>query len=192
MEEIKVLMGKIPIILSAPHSVAQFREGRTKYQETGTEEIVEILNNELNTYGIYKIKEGKNDPNWDEKCEYKDLVAKIVKENEIKLLMDFHGMAESRIQNICIGTGEGNNIYGRNDLVDKLKDCFERNGIDNVTIDDPFNAVYENTVSARTARVCKIPTIQVEINWRYRRKAEKLRQVEQALKEYIREIIDTL
>lgn len=192
MEEIKVLMGEIPVILSAPHSVAQFREGKTKYQEKGTEEIVENLNKEIKTYGIYKIKEGKNDPNWDEKCEYKDLVEKLVKENNIKLLIDFHGMAEFRTQNICIGTGKGKNIHDRDDLVIRLKEMFEENHIDNVTIDDPFSAEFENTISARIAKNCNIPTIQVEINWRYRKEIDKLREVEDVIKKFVKAIVDSL
>lgn len=165
----EVINGKEKIILSAPHSVKHIREKSVRPRETKTGTIVRVLSKKYNTYGIYKIsKNCNNDANWDKKCEYKEYIKSKVKKEKIKALIDFHGMAAHREQDICIGINEGENIYGNYDIVNYMIDIFHKYGFKNVTVDKPFNARYEYCVSNFIAKECKIPTFQIEINLKYR------------------------
>ena len=168
-DSFNVIRGKEKIILSAPHNVKHTRKNSVRPRETKTGTIVRTLSKKYNTYGIYKnSKDCNNDANWDEKCEYKEYIKNIVKKEKIKALIDFHGMAAHREQDICIGINNGKNIYGNYDIVSGMVEIFNKYGFKNVTIDNPFNAGYEYCVSNYIAKECNIPTFQIEINLKYR------------------------
>lgn len=165
---IKIIEGKKKILLSAPHSVLHMRENSIRPKETKTGVIVRTLSNKCKVYGIYKLKNELNDANWDKHCNYKTKVKEIVDKERIKALIDFHGMAAHREQDICIGINNGQNIFGYDDIVKEMISIFKKYGFNNVTIDEPFNAKYEYCVSSYIARGCRTPTFQIEINLRYR------------------------
>lgn len=167
-ESIKIIKGKEKIILSAPHSVLHMRENAIRPKEIRTADIVKKLATKRKVYSIYKIKNENNDANWDEKCEYKETLKKIIESEKIKALIDIHGMASFREQDICIGINAGKNIYGKHKLVQYMINIFNKYGFKNVTIDEPFGAKNENCVSTYIAKKCKIPTFQIEINLKYR------------------------
>ena len=52
----------------------------------------------------------------------------ILKENNIKYLLDLHVMANFRHQDICIGTGLGKNIHNKVKLLKDMEDKFIENG----------------------------------------------------------------
>lgn len=165
----EVIERKEKILLSAPHNAKHIREKCIRPRETKTGVIVKTLSKKYNTYGIYKTStDCNNDANWDEKCLYKKEIKKIVEKEKIKCLIDFHGMAAHREQDICIGINGGKNIYKNNDIVNYMIETFRKYGFKNVTIDEPFGAVHEYCVSTYIARECKIPTFQIEINLKYR------------------------
>lgn len=168
-DSFEVIIGKEKIILSAPHNVKHIRENSVRPRETRTGIMVKVLSKKYNTYGIYKNnKDCNNDANWDEKCEYKEYIKDMVKKEKIKVLIDFHGMAAHREQDICIGINNGENIYGNYDILNCMVDKFHKYGFKNVTIDIPFKAGYKYCVSNYIARECNIPTFQIEINLKYR------------------------
>ena len=168
-DSFEVINGIEKIILSAPHNVKHIRENSVRPGETKTGVIVRILSKKYNTYGIYKNgKDCNNDANWDKECEYKEQIKNMVKKEKIKVLIDFHGMAAYREQDICIGINNGENIFGNYDILNHMIDIFHKYGFKNVTIDIPFNAKYEYCVSNYIAKECNIPTFQIEINLKYR------------------------
>lgn len=169
-ESIKVIKGNNKIIISAPHSVMHVREGSVRFRETKTGVIVRTLANKCDVYGIYKTKNESNDANWDKECIYKRKIEEIVETEKIKALIDIHGMAAHRKQDICIGINGGKNILGKNNIVKEVVEIFNNFGFKNVSIDEPFDAKYEYCVSNYIARMCKIPTFQIEINLKYRTK----------------------
>ena len=167
-ENIRIIKGKEKVILSAPHSVLHIREDSIRPRETRTGDIVKKLSTRCKVYSIYKIKNEYNDANWDEKCKYKETLKKVIENEKIKALIDIHGMAAYREQDICIGINDGKNIYGKDKLVEYMINTFNKYGFKNVTIDKPFAAKNENCVSTYIAKKCKIPTFQIEINLKYR------------------------
>lgn len=163
---IKISNGKIPILLSAPHSVEQMREGKIKYAESRTAPILQLLHEKNGCFATFKTMNFNDDANYDDKNYYKEELVNLVEKYNIKLLIDLHIMAPKREHNIDIGTGNGANIFNRQDLLKILERNFEFNSIEKVEIDHIFNAVYKNTVSATISHICNIPCFQVEINWR--------------------------
>lgn len=193
----EIINGKEKIILSAPHNVKHIRKDSVRPRETKTGSIVRVLSKKYNTYGIYKNSRNCNsDANWDEKCEYKEYIKNKVKKEKIKALIDFHGMAAHRVQDICIGINSGTNIYGRYDIVDYMIYVFKKYGFENVAIDIPFNAKYEYCVSNYIAKECRIPTFQIEINLKYRsaryKEYKKYKELLESLKEILEFIIDRI
>ena len=88
----ETIKGKIPILISAPHSVRQIRNGKIKGKDIYTGPIVIILQKEADCYSIYKTKNNNDDANYDiENNTYKEEILKIIEENQIKLLLDIHG-----------------------------------------------------------------------------------------------------
>lgn len=162
---IAVFKGEIPILLSAPHSVEQTRDGKLKYGEGRTASIVQTIHEREGCFATFKTMNFQDDANYDDRNYYKDELISIVKNYDIKLLLDFHIMEQSREHNIDIGTGVGKNILNREDLLQIIKRDFETNAIGKVEVDYLFSASFKNTVSASISRECHIPCFQIEINW---------------------------
>ena len=177
------------IILSAPHCVLHKRKKSIRPRETKTGVLVKTLAKKCDVYGIYKTKNEYNDANWDRFCEYKKEVTQIIKKDKIKTLIDIHGMAGWREEDICIGTNFGKNIYGNKKTVKEMVAIFNKYGFEKVTVDRPFSATHPYCVSAYIAKKCKIPTFQIEINLRYRTNTyeefKEYPKLERALEEII-------
>jgi hypothetical protein len=162
----RIYHGKDNIMLSAPHSVEQTREGQIKPGEYQTGVLAVLLNDSLKCPAIVKTNNNSDDANFDAVCSYKSYVVTYVRENGIKLLLDLHMLSSRRPQMINIGTGKGNNTHGRNDVTMLIKEAFEQRDFGAVVLDEPFAALFEHTVSATIARECSIPCFQIEINSR--------------------------
>ena len=164
----KIVKGNLPIIFSAPHCVKQLREGKIKCAEGETGAIVQILSNRLDCYAIYKTYNDNDDANYDLNSKYKEYLLKIVKENDIKLLLDIHGAKNEHDFNIEICTDDGKNIENNWYLIDDLKNSFNTNGIDKITENTIFKANSIRTISKYIHEEANIPCIQLEITGRYR------------------------
>lgn len=163
---IMIFNGEIPILLSAPHSVEQTREGKLKYGEGRTAPLVQFLHEKNGCFSVFKTMNLNDDANYDDKNYYKEELINIIRKYNIKLLLDLHIMAPNREHNIDIGTGFGVNILHRDDLLELVKRNFALDSIDRVRVDYMFNASFENTVSATISRECQIPCFQFEMNWK--------------------------
>jgi len=152
------------IFVSAPHNAEHFRDGAHKHAEPETGPVALFLNKELNCPCIIKVTNDGSDPNYDSISDYRDFLIKQIKSKRGKLLLDFHQMSPERLEMVCIGTGFGKNIQNRFELIDVLKKCFTDNEINNISVDNPFPAVFDYTVSRTVSEMCEIPAIQIEIN----------------------------
>ena len=171
----KILENKSKIIISAPHTVKHIREWEIIPQDLLTWWLALYLWKRLNIPVIYSTSYKVWDPNFDEnnKSEYKQTLAKYIKENNIKLLIDLHGCWSFRDFSIELGTWwewNPNLLWQLNvlntiekSLKDSLKSYIQRTG-KSITKNTIFSASRETTVSAFISKECKIPTIQVEIN----------------------------
>ncbi len=163
--------GSIPILLSAPHSVNHIRDGRLKYADMFTGSITKIMHELTGCHIVYKTKNDGTDPNYDsieEDNDYKNTLIKIVKENNIKLFIDLHGTIESRDIDIDIGSNYGDSLNGFNALPEIIMLICHKHGLTNIGINKIFNADGANNISKNVGELGKIPSLQLEINRKYR------------------------
>ncbi len=161
-----LLEGKGKVLISAPHSVEQTRNGKIKYGEFQTGVLACMLHDRLGCPAMVKTHNCNDDANYDENSPYKERLCEYVTDNEIKYVLDLHQLATYRIQNINIGTGGGKNIEAAPFTLDVVMSAFESSGIENIYLNIPFDASSPYTVSAYVANKCNIACIQIEINSR--------------------------
>lgn len=184
--------GAPTIVLSAPHSVAQYRRDNIKGADVYTGSIVEMLceliSNELgmNVIGITRKFYAKDDPNYntgERSKKYRDEVVKQINNNNAILFIDVHGyVPRGNYGNIdiMIGTDNGNSeqtddenhsdIYARRQII---KGAFKDY---NIEYNNPyFTASNNNTVSkyAHNHIEHKIPCYQFELSDKIRKNAKE-------------------
>lgn len=162
----ELIKGNGCVMVSAPHSAEQLRNGRKKYGEYLTGVLINMIRDRVGCSVIFKTKNCGDDANYDERCRYKAKLARFVKKNGIRYLIDLHQMNPSREQMVDIGTGYGKNVEADPGFVDIVRNCFAENGIEGVFVDEPFAAIHPFTVSSFISRECGIPCIQIEFNTR--------------------------
>lgn len=158
-----LLHGTGCVMISAPHSVEQTRNGRIKSAEPQTGVLARMLHDNLGCPVIYKTKNCTDDANYDMDSPYKDALADYVRKNGVRFLLDLHQLARTRDVQINIGTGRYQNV-SRAEYVDTAVKAFEAQGFCNILIDTPFAASSPRTVSAYLSAACGISCLQIEIN----------------------------
>lgn len=94
-------------------------------------------------------------------CSYKK-IDKIIRNNQIKILQDIHGLSEKRNCDINLGINLGENIKSNIELFDLINNSLINNGFV-VNIDNPSCGRHP-TISADFVRRHNIFTLQIEIN----------------------------
>lgn len=176
-----IIVGKNNILLSAPHGVSQVRLGKHKFSEIGSLATALQLQEETDCHLIAKTQNNFDDANFDEVSAYKNSVEKIINENAIAYVVDFHGLAANRHCDINLGTHLGNNIASNKMAFKKLYDSLRENGF-YTTIDQPFMAS-RNTISSTAVRNhVGLWAIQIEINYAITNKIENFEKYKLLLK----------
>jgi len=162
----ELLDGTGGTLISAPHAMLQTRNGSIKCAERFTGMLCRLMHERIGCPVIYKTRHLRDDANHDPVSDYRDALCRYVKQNDIRFVLDLHQMKPERKTNVCVGTGRGRNMMGHPEFAEMIVDGFRSRGIKRVTVDDPFDAVGPNTVSATVAARCHIPAVQLEINTR--------------------------
>lgn len=180
--------GNIPIMISAPHAINQFREGQIKWADMYTGGISRYLREITGCHLIYSCKFTETDPNYDVpgKNKYQEALKEYVSKNKIKLLLDLHGAAKKREYAVEMGTApEQNQIQGKRyeedpslhqfkfvaDIIKKIFEdrfCMLKIEQKKVWKNEIFNAGNQNTVTKFISENTDTPCIQLEINGNYR------------------------
>lgn len=166
----KIINGTIPIILSAPHAVKQNRNGIIKEEDKLTGAIVEYLCMRTGANGIIRTYNCDDDPNYENKgksLKYKQAILNIVKQRNIKLLIDVHGCTNNHGFEIEFGTNYGENINHDKTYLEIFEKEFSKIG--KVAIDKQFMAKGDGTVSKFINKNSKIECIQIEISTKFRK-----------------------
>lgn len=153
-------------MFSAPHAVLQTRNGSLKAAERYTGMLCLLLNRRAGCPCIYKASHRNDDANFDPRSDYRDALCRYINEKKVRYLLDLHQLRPSRPMDVCLGTGLGKNLLGRDDVLTAAESAFREKGFAPVTVDTPFSASGRNTVSATVARVCAVPALQIELNSR--------------------------
>lgn len=161
-EDFIIKKGSIKILFSAPHTMIQrFEDGSSKLNESFTKAIALYLNKHSDVYSIIKIRDTGMDSNRDNHDEYKKVLMSLVKENDIKLVIDLHGSALEREFDVELGTL--NNLSADYSTINEFKESFVENGIKNISINDPFKG---GAISQYLYNYKDVDVIQLEINRR--------------------------
>lgn len=190
-ESFKYLKGKEKIILSAPHSVSQIRNGKIKGKDIATGAIAIFLQKSLNCYCIYKTRNNNDDANYDiEKNPYKEKLLKIIEKEDIKFLLDIHGAKASQGFDIDIATNNLKNINGKTEYVTDFINTGKKYGINTITVDKVFKASTLHTIAYTISEKLKIPCLEIEISKEYRdvKTFKNIQVILNFLEEYLRDI----
>lgn len=167
-----IMSGDIPVILSAPHSVRHFREGKIKAHDFYTGTIVKLLHSLTKCHIIYSTTCESTDPNYDLDSKYKIRLLEYIKENNIKYCFDVHGMSINNPKIIDIGTSptekeELKAFKSDNELFEQIYKILDSRFPDKIGINNMFKAgprTITNFISENSGCKC----LQFEINSLYR------------------------
>ena len=161
----EIITWTIPVIFSAPHAVPQFRDGEIKPRDEYTWEIVRKLCQETWAYGIIRIKNLDDDPNYYNEwlsLDFKNEIIEMVKDNDIRYGFDIHGCRDGLWFSIDIGTNYGKNIFGNTELLLQIYQNLQNNTWD-VVVDTIFEASKKEIVSTYVSEQTGFPYIELEI-----------------------------
>ena len=154
------------IVLSAPHSTSQIRNGKYKPKDLGSGELVLKLAEENNLSYIVKTKNRglieniDDDANFQENCDYRTQLISLCKLNSV--LFDIHSLKINRKEDINISINSGELIFYNSQLLNKIKLVFKKYNLI-LSIDFPFKS-QTNTIAKNMHSKLNIYALQVEIN----------------------------
>lgn len=185
------LKGDIPLIVTAPHSTVHNRMGKLKRQEFYTGALSTILHSLTGCHVLYTNRLMELDPNFYDESPFKKTLGEIIKANSIKFQMDLHGTGLERKYDIYPGIGVDKEfLLGHDNFLEEIESLALINDI-SVGGLDIFPAAKQMTVTKYAARKFKVPSIQIEINKRFR-EPEKNPQDFIKLIVFLRNFIDRL
>ncbi len=160
-----IIPGTLPILLSCPHAVKHPRWGRLKVADGFTGTLGTQLTTLSGAHGLIYSCTSTEDPNYDADGPYKRLLSTLIKERQIRFVLDLHGMARSVTLDFALGTAHGAALAGRADLLEVVQTTLQREGFQRVALDDPrFNASNPNNIASFVSRTLRIPALQLEIH----------------------------
>ena len=86
----QIIEGEKPILVVAGHNFAQGRYGKIKSADLGTGAVARDMCKKYIFWGIISTKE-QMDPNWYVNSPFREKVKEIIKQKQIKLILDIHG-----------------------------------------------------------------------------------------------------
>lgn len=160
---LRVVDGRVPIIVTAPHATSPMRDGKRRYSDGGGTAALALGLSELShVWVIYTTYASPSDPNYYDDNEFKSTLKTLIERVRPVLLLDIHGSNPRRPYDVDFGTMDGSSLLGRNELFDQLVDRLRSEGIDNLSL-NRF-AASENATITKFASRLGVPSIQLEVN----------------------------
>ena len=189
-EYIKRKYGKYPILLTSVHSMCQIKDGQViKLNESFTKGLVKYIAEKMNLSYLIKIKDDGVDTNHVENDAFKNELERFIKENDIRLVLDFHGASIDREFDVELGTLD--NLSADFSTIKELRDSFIENEIEKVFINTPFKG---GMITQCVFMLTKSEAIQIEINKKYRdiNNIQNIRKFCESIINFIDEYIEVL
>ena len=161
-EKFRILSGKNPILLSAPHCVNQIRGDDVREAEKYTGGIVRYICNIADCYGIFQMFTHA-DPNTDIENSYKNAIINMVDLYDIKLLIDIHASHFKDDCDLDIVTNRRETLCDHNDLIDRLMALGKKYDL-KIDENNFPNPEKNREIIKVTSLVCGIPAIRIVIN----------------------------
>jgi hypothetical protein len=163
------IKGTIPVLISAPHGARHFRtrENRLKGADVYTAAMAMELGKLTGAHVIYTRSQAPEDPNNDPHTRYKDFLAKIVKENGIRFIMDLHGAHGGSSFTMDVGTfSDTIATCSCPLLLETIRQALS--GLPGVRFNSRFSATGVGTVTYFAHENLGVDAAQFEINGHYR------------------------
>ena len=184
-DDYTILKGNVPILFSAPHTMFQLRDdGSVKLKEPYTKAIALYLNKYCNTCAIIKNNDTGIDSNKDNYDRYNVEMRRLIKDHNIKLVIDIHGASKERDFDIEFGTL--NNLSADFSTIKELEEAFTENGISIINHNNPFKG---GAITQGIYSLDDVDVIQIEINGKYRdyNNIKELEKLIQSLKNFVKQ-----
>ncbi len=170
----RVLRGRLPIVLSAPHAVQQPRavegvEGILHRSEPYTGPLAIQLHRATGAWAIYATRTARRDPNHAPFSPYKRYgLRALLAAARPGLVLDLHG-SQSREFAVAVGTAPSLRLGRAQGAIDLLVAQLQR-ALDGAVVVDPpgFQANGAGTVTAHCWAELGVPAMQLEISRAYR------------------------
>ena len=189
-DNIYIVEGTVPVLISVPHAVPHMRDGRQKSDEVNTDVIGMILQEHAGCH-LFVNAGVEGDPNHDESNIYKDRLAEYVKTHGVAFVIDLHGASASRDFDFELGTAYGRNVEGfaecESPFVSLVSMCGWK-----ATVNVCFPADGANRVSSFVKSRTGVPSIQIEINRNRRGDYESVCATAAMLSRYVKGMLDLL
>lgn len=166
-EPFYVSLGKLPVLVSAPHAVRYYRQRKIKMSDQFTGSIVYLLQQLTGCHAIAATKLYGGDPNTDNPCIYKEKIAEICVRQKVKLVLDIHGAAREQEFDADFATNGGKTLVHKDGILATLERNFQDLGLSEISRDH-FGTIGPHAVTGYVARELGIPAVQLEINKQYR------------------------
>ena len=161
-EKYRVLSGKIPVLLSASHSVNQLRGDDVRSAEKYTGALTRYLSSSTSSYAIFQLFTHA-DPNMDVEHNYKNAIVNLIESYGIKLLIDIHSSNFSDDSDMDVVTNQKTTLCGFDDIPEKIKKIGLKYDV-KVDENNVPNKNPENEIIAVSSLICGIPSIRIVIN----------------------------
>ena len=176
------IKGANNVLISCPHAVPQTRLGKLKVAEIGTLSFGYFLAQQTDSHYIVKTKNNFDDANFDAVSVYRENIKKIVKENNIKYILDIHGLSKNHEIDLNFGTHHGENIKNDTMLFEKLIESVKNDFF--YSIDNPYSGGY-GTISGCFSKEFDVWTLQVEINCSITNEQKNIKKLNLLLTEFV-------
>ena len=157
-DELFIATGTRLVLLTAPHSVAQVRDGERKKPDLRTGGLAELVAVETEAGTLTALGSGAGDPNWDAEHEFKRALDELTKTHPF--VLDLHGMDDRYGLDVCIGSGSVKQNHNAS-LVAKCEASARSAGL-RVSVDHPFSGDSPWTITS-TAQRLGCSAVQIEI-----------------------------
>lgn len=159
-------VGRVPVLVSAPHAVRYYRQKKIKVSDQFTGAIVYLLNKLTGCSAIAATKLYGGDPHVDNPCIYKEKIRALCADRKVKYVLDIHGSAREREFDVDLETNGTRNLLGKAGMADLLAGNLQDFGLK--VCRDYYHTPEPYSVADYAARELGIPALRVEINKQFR------------------------
>lgn len=99
--------GVRPVLISAPHGACHWRDNDWKFQDGYTAALAHVLASHTGAHALYTVRRIRPDPNYEDDCDYKRTLARLLQDHAIRLVLDLHGARFDRDFAVALGTIDG-------------------------------------------------------------------------------------
>lgn len=189
-DNVCIVEGKIPVLVSVPHAVSHTRDAVDKPAELNTD-VLGFLMCEHTGCHLFVNAGVDGDPSYDASSVYKDLLLKYVQDHDVAMVIDIHGASAKRDFDFELGTAGGKNIRGFDECVSAFMTLSSLENKKTI-VDKCFPANGPTRVASYISAQAAVPALQIEINRNLRETCETVCFTAEFLSRYIGGIASVL